>query len=435
MKKNNIIHPAEEETEKSFLLDNSKDLDPLLERIDDAHFVLLGEATHGTHEFYTWRAAISKRLIAEKGFRFIAVEGDWPDCYRINRYIKGYDDQEKTPAELLQCFNRWPTWMWANWEIVALISWLKDENAKRSPAKKIGFYGLDVYSLWESMEMLILYLEKHDPKAAGLAKEVMNCFQRHGKNEQLYASHFSYLKQNCRQEALKLLIEIREHAYNYDADPEAALNTSQNAYIAANAEKYYRSMMSFTDSSWNIRDRHMTETLGRIVDFYGLKSKAIIWEHNTHIGDARFTDMKRSGLLNVGQMVREQYGKNDTILVGFGAYSGKVIAGKGWSAPMEIMEMPPAMQGSIEEILHSESEEDRLLIFNSANEKERFKKILPHRAIGVVYHPDHEQGNYVPSQLNGRYDAFIYLSQTSALHALHLKPDGGQVPETFPFEY
>lgn len=425
---------SEEQIEKTYPLDNARDLDPLLERIGDAHFVLLGEASHGTHEYYTWRTALSKRLITEKGFRFIAVEGDWPDCYRINRYIKGYDDRDKSTVELLKNFNRWPTWMWANWEIAALINWMKDYNSRRSPDKKTGFYGLDVYSLWESMEALITYLKKNDLRTARIASEVMECFERHGENEQLYARHFSSLPDTCREGALKLLIEIKEHAFSYNEDPEASLNTAQNAYVAVDAEKYYRSMMSFSDDSWNIRDRHMAETLGRLIDFHGSGAKAILWEHNTHIGDARFTDMKKAGLLNVGQLVREQYGKNDTVLVGFGSHSGTVMAGRAWSAPMEIMNVPEASSGSIEDILHQESPRDKLLIFNTGDEKERFKRAFPHRAIGVVYHPEREFNNYVPSRLNGRYDAFIYIDKSSALHALHFKPDSGQVPETFPFE-
>lgn len=426
---------SEGQIEKNYTLNNAADLDPLMERIGNAHFVLLGEASHGTHEYYTWRSTLSKRLIAERGFRFIAVEGDWPDCYRINRYIKGHEGWNKSAHEMLKTFNRWPTWMWANWEIAALVDWMKNYNKKKSADKKAGFYGLDVYSLWESMEALISYLKKKDIRTANIAEEAMKCFEKHGRNEQLYAKHFSSVPDSCRDEALKLLTEVREHAFSYNEDPEAALNTAQNAHIAVEAEKYYRSMMSFSDDSWNIRDRHMAETLGRLIDFHGTGTKAIVWEHNTHIGDARFTDMKHAGLVNLGQLVREQYGRNDSILAGFGSYSGTVMAGRTWGGPMEKINMPGAAKGSIEEILHRESAENRLLIFDRKNEKERFKKILPHRAIGVVYHHERELHNYVPSELNGRYDAFIYLDRTNALNALHFEPDEGQVPETYPFEF
>jgi erythromycin esterase-like protein len=427
---------VDEDKERTYSLSTSMDLDPLLDRIGDAHYVLLGEASHGTHEYYTWRTEISKRLIKEKGFRFIAVEGDWPDCYRINRYIKGLDNQDKTAVEILKSFRRWPTWMWANWEIVALISWLKEYNSTLPSSDKIGFYGLDVYSLWESMEALVKYLESADPDAALLAKKAIKCFEPFGEDGQLYArAHYS-LPQSCRESVVNLLKEIRLKTLVYDHDPEAALNAEQNATIAVNAEAYYRSMISFDDSSWNLRDTHMVDTLNRIFQFHGPVAKGIVWEHNTHVGDARYTDMAKAGMINVGQLVREQQKHKDVVLVGFGSYQGTVIAGKAWEAHMEVMNVPEARMGSIEEILHNESAEDKLLIFDSYNKKERFKDNLFHRAIGVVYLPENEKyGNYVPSIVNSRYDAFIYIDKTIALHPLHIKPDGHKTPETYPFNF
>lgn len=415
-------------------LSNSKDLDPLLERIGDARLVLLGEASHGTHEYYTWRSAISRRLIEEKGFNFIAVEGDWPDCYRVNRYIKGYEDGNKKPQEVLRGFNRWPTWMWANWEIAALMDWLKDHNAKfKNNAKKAGFYGLDVYSLWESMESLVKYLEKTDPSTARIAEKALNCFSGYGKNEQRYA--VNSLSASCRNEVVQLLKEIRLRSVSYNQDPEAMLNTTQNAYVAVDAENYYRNMISFDDHTWNIRDKHMMDTLDRLLEFHGPESRAIVWEHNTHIGDARYTDMTNAGLFNIGQLAREEHSANEVVLVGFGSYEGTVMAGDAWGAPMREMEVPRAKRGSIEELLHSESAQNRLLIFDPAKDAGKFKDKMLHRAIGVVYHPAHEQHNYVPSYMNKRYDAFIFLDRTSALHPLHIKPDPGQIPDTYPFRF
>jgi erythromycin esterase len=427
---------ADEDKEKTYSLRSARDLDPLLERIGNAHCVLLGEASHGTHEYYTWRTTITKRLILEKGFNFIAVEGDWPDCYTLNRYIKGYDNQEKNPSDLLHTFERWPTWMWANWEISALITWLKNHNSGRNPDKKVGFYGLDVYSLWESMESIVNYLAKTDPIAAGLAKKAIQCFEPYGEDEHRYAREQYSLSDSCREPLIKLLSEIRRKAPSYDHDPEAALNAEQNAHVAVNAEEYYSKMMSFNDNTWNLRDTHMMETLHRLLNFHGTDSKAIVWEHNTHIGDARFTDMKNAGMINVGQLAREQKGDNDVMLIGFGSYIGTVIAGKRWGAPMEIMPVPAARDGSIEEILHHESEENKLLIFNKNNKKERFGKVMPHRAIGVVYNPQQEKyGNYVPTILNSRYDAFLYVDKSVALHPLHFQPNGHKIPETYPFTY
>jgi erythromycin esterase len=431
-----IVSLMHADKEKTYPLKNSQDLDPLLERIGDAHCVLLGEASHGTHEYYTWRTNITKRLILEKGFNFIGVEGDWPDCYKLNRYIKGYDDQDKQVPDLLHTFERWPTWMWANWEIAALVTWLKDHNSNISADKRIGFYGLDVYSLWESLEAIIAYLEKTDPQAAIIAKDAIQCFEPYGGDEHRYAREQYSLSDSCREPLVKLLSEIVKKAPIYDHDPEAALNAEQNAHVAVNAEEYYSKMMSFNDNTWNLRDTHMMETLNRLLKFYESDSKAIVWEHNTHIGDARFTDMKNAGMINIGQLVREQRGFNDVVLVGFGSYLGTVVAGKHWDATMEIMPVPGARNGSIEDILHQESSENRLLIFNRNNKKERFARIMPHRAIGVVYNPAQEKyGNYVPTILNSRYDAFLYIDKSIALHPLHFKPDGHKIPETYPFTF
>ena len=427
---------ADEDKEQTFTLKRSNDLEPLMKRIGNAQFVLLGEASHGTHEYYTWRTAITKRLIEEKEFNIIAVEGDWPDCYKLNRYIKGLDYLNKDVSYILKMFNRWPTWMWANWEIAALINWLRERNTGLYQNKKTGFYGLDVYSLWESMQTMFSYLQKTDPAAAQLAKKAMLCFEYFGEDGQAYAKEWRSLPESCREPVIKLLLEMRKKAPMYDHDPEAALNMEQNAHVAVNAEAYYRNMIGFHDNTWNLRDTHMVDTLNRLMAFYGGNAKVVVWEHNTHIGDARFTNMKKSGMINVGQLVREQQGNTNTVLVGFGSYKGTVIAGESWGAPMQIMRMPPAKSESIEALLHNESADNKLLIFDRYNKKERFGKEMPHRAIGVVYDPAHEKyGNYVPTILNARYDAFIYIDETKALHPLHLHPDPNKTPETYPFEY
>lgn len=421
----------------SFLLRGAEDLDPLMHRIGQTHHVLLGEASHGTHEFYAWRTAITKRLITEKKFQFIAVEGDWPDCYRINRYIKGYADQDKEPIELLKSFDRWPTWMWANWEIMALVSWLKDYNAALPANQRIGFYGLDVYSLWESMENLMEYLSAHDEEALEYVKDAIKCFEPYDADEHRYARSQHYqMDRSCQEAVVELLTAIRKKVPIYNQDSEASLNTEQNAVIAVNAERYYRHMLGFDVNTWNLRDRHMMETLNRILRFHGPRAKAIVWEHNTHIGDARFTDMVRTGDINIGQLVREEKGEADTVLVGFGTYTGRVVAGENWGAPMENKFVPKAKEGSVEALLHDESPENRFLIFDPKDKSSLFSSFLPHRAIGVVYDPAYEKrGNYVPTILNRRYDCFIYLDETKALHPLHVQLDEGKIPETYPFTY
>lgn len=413
-------------------LNTSNDLTPLLNDITDRSVVMLGEASHGTHEYYTWRTAISKRLIMEKGFSFIAVEGDWPDCYKINRYVKGYKDAGNDIGEVLKNFDRWPTWMWGNWEIAALAEWLKEYNTHLPADKKVGFYGLDVYSLWDSMKEMIFYLEKEDPQAAKSVKKAIKCFEPFNEDEQQYA-RYTLHDHGCRDEVLALLKEIRLRAQHLDGDREAGFNTEQNALIAVNAEKYYSSMIGFNNESWNVRDRHMMETLSRLMKFHEKNAKGIVWEHNTHIGDAGATNMSREGMVNTGQLAREEYGEDNVYLVGFASYKGTVIAGEEWGAPMEEMEIPEARQGSIEAELHRKNIDRCYILFS--NEMDRlYQTHIHHRAIGVVYNPGMERyGNYVPSVLSRSYDAFIFLDETKALHPLFLHPDKHKLPATYPF--
>jgi erythromycin esterase-like protein len=415
-----------------YALKTSNDFVPLLNDIAERHVVMLGEASHGTHEYYTWRTAISKKLITEKGFNFIAVEGDWPDCYKINRYIKGDADAGDNIENVLKNFDRWPTWMWGNWEVAALAEWLREYNSKLPMDKKVGFYGLDVYSLWDSMKAMMQYLEKKDPQAAKSVKRAIRCFEPFNEDEQQYA-RYTLHDSGCRNEVLSLLREVRLKAQFLDGDREAGFNTEQNALIAVNAEKYYSSMIGFDNESWNIRDRHMMETLVRLMKFHGTDAKGIVWEHNTHIGDARATNMAKQGMVNTGQLAREEYGEDNVYLVGFASYRGTVVAGEEWGAPMEVIEIPEARPGSIESELHRKDIDSCYILFS--NEMDRlYQTDIHHRAIGVVYNPAHERyGNYVPSILAKRYDAFIFFNETRALHPLLLHPDKHKLPATYPF--
>ncbi len=424
------------------LLAASTDLDPLINDINTRPVVMMGEASHGTHEFYIWRTALSKRLIAEQGYNFIAVEGDWPDCYRINRYVKGYPDSGASAREVLTGFDRWPTWMWANWEIVSLVEWLKEYNKDRREEEKVGFYGLDVYSLWESMKEILAYLQ-HDPDACEYVKSAIKCFQPYKEDEQLYA-RLSWLGGSCRDKLVALLKEVRSRMPTWDGDSEESFSIEQNAIIALNAEEYYHSMVSFNNTSWNVRDTHMMETLERLLNFYNrilggttdnLKAKCIVWEHNTHIGDARATDMADDGMINIGQLAREKYGNELVYLLGFGAYSGSVIAGSSWGSEMQELIVPPAQVGSLEHELHIEEAGNRFLLFSREDVKKRYALAKGHRAIGVVYNPKRERGNYVPTRLSDRYDGFIYLDKAKALHPLHMSPHHEKIPETYPFGF
>jgi len=419
--------------QKAHPLKTPADLDVLMNRIGDARIVMLGEASHGTHEYYTWRSQITKRLIKEKGFNFIAVEGDWPDCYALNRYIKHYVPNEKA-VDVLHEFERWPTWMWANWEIVALAEWLYQYNNTLPADEKIGFYGLDVYSLWDSMDEIKKYLEKVDPKALEVAKEAFKCFEPYKQDGTSYAYASQMVPELCETEVVELLKEIQGRMPSYDSDFEMAFSTEQNALVAVNAEKYYRAMIKGGPESWNVRDSHMEETLERLLDFHGPKSKVIVWEHNTHIGDSRFTDMTDEGMYNIGELVRSKYKKEDVVLVGFGSYEGSVIAGKSWGAPMRKTEVPKAREGTWEYILHEGGSENKLLIMNDFTDETFTEDRIGHRAIGVVYNPQFEMyGNYVPSIMPYRYDAFLYIDKTIALHPLHIKAETKEMPETFPF--
>ena len=412
------------------------DLDPLLDHIANAHYVLLGEASHGTHEYYTWRAALSRRLIEEKGFSFIAVEGDWPDCYQLNRYIKNYPGAGASAHEVLHAFSRWPTWMWANEEVVALAEWLRFVNEHRSDDRKAGFFGLDVYSLWSSLYEVLGHLRKHHPSAVAAARRAFQCFEPYGEDVQEYAAATRWVDASCEDEVVALLAELRrmEPARSPD-DCEARFNAEQNALVVKNAEHYYRTMVHGGPESWNIRDRHMTETLDRLMQHHGPDARAIVWAHNTHIGDARFTDMADDGMVNIGQLVREQHAGEGVVLVGFGSHHGSVIAGDDWEAPMQRMGVPPGRRDSWEDVLDRAGAEDRLLLLDEAREDEAFLEERGHRAIGVVYHPDYEgYGNYVPSVLPLRYDAFLFLRETQALRPLHdvKAHEDAEVPETYP---
>lgn len=415
-------------------LRESRDLDPLLERIGDARFVLLGEASHGTAEYYNWRAEITRRLIVEKGFQFIAVEGDWPACDWLDRYIKGPGDGDA--REALQAFDRRPTWMWANEEIVALADWLRNHNQSLPAYEQVGFHGLDVYSLWDSLYSIIGYLRRVDPSALDEARRAFHCFEPYGEDAQQYArATMGLVPASCQEDVIALLARVRRHApAEREDDRWGAFRAEQNALVVKNAEAYYRTMVRGGPGSWNVRDRHMQETLERLAKFYGPASRGVVWEHNTHIGDARYTDMADDGMVNVGQLARDRWGEADAVLVGFSTYRGSVIAGRAWDAPAERMRVPEAREGSWDELLHRAGESDKLLIFEGETEDSALHEIRGQRAIGVVYRPEYEHlGNYVPTNLSRRYDALISLDETHALHPLPVLVDPREeIPETYP---
>lgn len=397
-------------------LESADDLDVIVQAIGDADIVLLGEASHGTSEFYTLRAELSKRLIIEKGFSFIAVEGDWPSCFSLNRYIKQYSGSAANAREALRDFNRWPTWMWANNEMMNYAEWLNDFNKNNTTGRKIGFYGIDVYSLWESMDEILSHLKKTGSPELVTAQKAFDCFDPYKRDPQTYGVSAAFLSESCEEEVVKLLTELQAKSQRSEGDDESALSDELNALVAVNAERYYRSMVQGGPDSWNVRDRHMVEALNRIKAFHGTDAKAIVWEHNTHIGDARATDMKADGMVNVGQLLREQYGDDRIYVVGFGTHRGTVIAADQWGGEIQSMKVPEAHSGSWEYLMHKADPYDKILLFD--HDRELFLEPIGHRAIGVVYNPRRERGNYVPSVMAQRYDAFVYVDDSNALAPL-----------------
>ena len=413
-------------------LETDQDLDILLNEIGDSRYVLLGEASHGTSEYYTWRAKITQRLIHEKGFTVIRQEGDWPDLYKLNQYIKGNTSYGTSAGQVLQTLDRWPTWMWANQEVADLGEWLRSHNQAQSSEKQVSFYGLDVYSLWDSLREVQAYLEETDPAAAEKARAALACFAPYNEDEYAYAGDALNGVNSCADELQEVLATVQAKVKEAHVRNEAAFNALQNAIVAVNAERYYDVMTRSNTSSWNIRDRHMAETITNLVQHHGAESKIIVWEHNTHVGDARATDMVRQGTVNVGQLIREQHSSEGVYIVGFGSYSGTVIAASIWGDQRKQMKVPEAKPDSWEALLHTISPANKLIITKGLKENKTFMQEKGHRAIGVVYHPSAESSNYVPTVLPNRYDAFLFIDQTHALHPLATSLPGKKAPEHQP---
>ncbi|MFA9518149.1 erythromycin esterase family protein [Halopenitus sp. H-Gu1] len=414
-------------------LDHPDDLDRLVERFGDRKYVLLGESSHGTSEYYRWRSRLTVRLLQEKDFSFVAVEGDWTDCYEVNRYVKDMPSSHETTRAVLDAFDRWPTWMWANWETLDFLNWLETYNQGRPEDDRVGFYGLDVYSLFESMDAVIEYLNDVDPDAAAEAEEAYRCFEPYGEDAQEYAQATRMVPETCQEEVVDILTRVREDVPEYDHNRDDYFNAEQNALVAKNAEQYYRKMVRDDADSWNIRDQHMVETLDRLQDHHGSDAKGIVWAHNTHVGDARATDMETRGRHNIGQLVRQRDGRSETALIGMGSHRGSVIAASSWDAPMEEMTVPAAQEGSYEHVFHQAGERDRLLVTEDLPDESALTHPRGNRAIGVVYHPSREAGNYVPTNLPERYDAFLHLDETTSLHPLAIHAERKGMPELYPW--
>jgi erythromycin esterase-like protein/predicted phosphoribosyltransferase len=417
--------------------------DVLINSIGDARVVLLGEATHGTHEFYRERAFITRRLISEKGFAAVAVEADWPDAYRINRFVRAASADEDA-VQALADFGRFPTWMWRNADVLDFIGWLRSHNDKQVPDNRAGFYGLDLYSLRASMEAVLRYLDKVDPDAARRARRRYGCFDQFGGEMQQYgyAANFG-LHPSCEREVLTQLVELhRQRAEYASRDGRVAaddyFHAEQNARLVKNAEEYYRTMFRGRDESWNLRDRHMVDTLEELRLFLGRtrpEPRIVVWAHNSHLGDARATEMSERGELNVGQLVREHYGAS-AVLVGFTTYTGTVTAASEWDGPAHRKHVRPALAGSYERLFH-EVQIPRFLAplrtdleLSSALAAPRLE-----RAIGVLYVPETERAShYFHARLPEQFDFVLHVDETRAVEPLERSAlwEAGEVAETFP---
>jgi erythromycin esterase-like protein len=421
----------------------AEDYDSLLALVGNARLCLLGEASHGTHEFYRERAEVTKRLIKEKGYTAVAVEADWPDAFRVNRYVRGLGD-DKNADEALGGFKRFPTWMWRNTVVVDFVEWLRDYNASLPQnAARVGFYGLDLYSLYTSIEAVLGYLKKVDPEAASRARYRYSCFEHFSEDTQAYgyAANFG-LTESCERDVIEQLVELRRRAADYaNRDGRVAQDefffAEQNARLVLNAERYYRTMFHGRVESWNLRDRHMAETLDALINHLssqGDPARVAVWEHNSHLGDARATYMADYGELNVGQLVRERYGR-EAVLVGFTTYTGTVTAASDWDGPAERKRVRPALENSYENLFHQQSIGNFLLSLKTGPAAVALRQPRLERAIGVIYLPQTErQSHYFDARLSEQFDAVIHFDETRALEPLEREAlwESGEPPETYP---
>lgn len=423
--------------------------DGLMALIGDARLVLIGEASHGTHEFYAERAAITRRLIEEHGFAAVCIEGDWPDAHRVHEFVQGVGS-DRSAEEALGGFTRFPTWMWANDVVREFVAWLRQRNAEAPVERRAGFFGLDLYSMFTSMQSVLTYLDRVDPDAARRARSRYGCFDHFEEDSQSYGyAVAARMAEPCEEEAVRQLVDIRLHERHYlgaDGRParDAFFSAEQNARLVANAEHYYRSMYRGRGSSWNLRDRHMADTLDAVGEHLAATGRAprvVVWAHNSHLGDARYTDMKRRGELNLGQLARERHG--DAVrLIGFGTHTGTVTAAHDWDEPGRRFTVRPSLEESWERVMHDAAVRtgaDRYLLRireNPAAAAALAGRRLQ-RAIGVIYRPETERAShYYAAELAREFDAIIHIDTTSALRALepgHVWERGvEEPPETFP---
>ncbi len=413
------------------------DFDAILNLAENKRFVLIGEASHGTYEFYSIRAELTKRLIRDKGFAGVAAEADWPDAYRANAYAAGATDIRDGDAALAG-FERFPVWMWRNTVVLDFIEWLRDYN--RAAKQKAGFWGMDLYSLQRSREAVIKYLDHVDPEAARRARYRYSCFDHFGEDTQEYGYAASFnLSESCEREVLAQLVDMQRRAADYArrdgrVAEEEFFSAEQNARLVKNAERYYRSMFEPGVSSWNVRDQHMADTLDALATFLDRRdgrAKLVVWAHNSHLGDSRATEMAQRGEWNVGQLMRERH-PGEVVNIGFSTYQGAVTAADDWDEPSTAKRVRPGLAGSYEELFH-QAGISRFLLMPGGIEEMRVPRL--ERAIGVIYRPETERlSHYFYASLADQFDAMIHIDETTAVRPLgpYVPQRSQEAPETYP---
>lgn len=395
-----------------------EDLTPVVAAVGDARLVLLGEASHGTHEFYAWRDRLSRRLIDETGFSFIAIEGDWVSLLPLDRYVRHRPGAPASARAALQQIARWPRWLWVNAELEALGEWLHAFNRERPAERRVGIHGIDLYAIWESLDAVQAFYRSHLPASAARVAHGYRFLRGFRGAYRTYTEHVRRTGQSARREVGWIAHELAGHYHRAPpAERDALFEALQHAKVVESGECYLRLMPGPGALSWNARADHFERTLARLLDHYGPSSRAIVWAHNTHVGDARATDMVLTGEVNLGQLARERHGSEGVYLLGFGTATGSVLAARSWEGPCERMQTPTPRPDSLEAALLASGAGDRLLLLDpTAPGARSLRRPLPHRALGVVFDPaDERRNNYIPTQLAQRYDAFIFLPRTRAL--------------------
>ncbi len=409
----------------------------LLQVLAPRRIALLGEASHGTHDFYALRAAVTRDLVERHGCTAVVIEGDWPDAWRVNRWVRGLDGG--TAESALAGFERFPTWMWRNSVVRDFIAWLREVNSRRPPWQQVGVYGMDLYSLFSSARAVLAYLEQADPEAARRARRRYACFDHFQQDLQAYGYAAGFgTGFSCEDAVVAQLTELMRHAPPVeDGDPDALFFAQQNARLVRNAEQYYRSMFRGRASSWNLRDLHMVDTLqalsAHLQERSGQAPRMAVWAHNSHLGDARATAMGEEGEWNVGQLMRQRWG-DEVFLLGFTTYEGTVRAASEWDEPGEVKAVRPGLEHSWEALLHEVGLERFLLLPDAAMRRQLDRPLLE-RAIGVIYLPETERrSHYFTARLGAQFDAVIHLDRTRALDELPSRGDPveAEVPETYP---